>query len=170
MSPIITFCCRSRINRSFGGGGVPKKYQVLQKVQRWKFSTFANNCWLLQVALNQFKSNLDRGVNNIFNQSWSWSWLCLWLSSWPWSLVMVMVIGHSHGHPSGATYIFPLMFAIFNAVYWLLYLYVIRFRHSLYAKSTLYFILTTLFPLIHRSNFVENYSNYFSRYNHHTEG
>ena len=28
--------------------------------------------------------------------------------------------------PSGATYIFPLMFAIFNAVYWVLYLYVIR--------------------------------------------
>ena len=27
---------------------------------------------------------------------------------------------------SGATYIFPLMFAIFNAVYWVLYLYVIR--------------------------------------------
>ena len=81
MSPIITFCCRSRINRSFGGGGVPKKYQVLQKVQRWKFSTFANNCWLLQVALNQFKSNLDRGANNIFIQmSWSWSWLSSWSS------------------------------------------------------------------------------------------
>ena len=27
-------CCRLRISQSFGGGGVPKKFQSLQKVQR----------------------------------------------------------------------------------------------------------------------------------------
>ena len=95
------------------------------------FSTFANICWLLQVALNQFKSNLDRGV--IFH---------IFIQMFP-------KIHNCYYNPhSGATYIFPLMFAIFNAVYWVLYLYVIRFCHSLYTKSSFSFsfILTTLIP------------------------
>ena len=63
--------------------------------------------------------------------------------------------GHGNGgdhNPSGATYIFPLMFAIFNAVYWVLYLYVIRFPPTLCTYCKINFV----FPIHHHITFFKN--------------